>query len=142
MAVQCTLATSASFVGAGLHGGRRVRVTLRPAAEDTGIVFRRLDLDPSVSDIALHPDAVTSARLATTVSNANGASVATVEHLLAALAGLGVDNVLIEIDGDEAPAMDGSALTFARTTLQGPCRHNHRVTRLQAFAFTTGCGLA
>ena len=98
-----------------------MRVTLRPAPADAGIIFRRVDRPAGppapdgegANEIRLTPDAVCDTRLGTTIANAHGATVQTVEHLLAAVVGLGLDNVWIDIDGPEVPAMDGSAAPFA-----------------------------
>jgi UDP-3-O-[3-hydroxymyristoyl] N-acetylglucosamine deacetylase len=105
-----------STVGVGLHSGRRVELTLRPAAPNTGIVFRRVDLDPPV-DIVARADRVTDTRMASTLSAADtgpGAliRIATVEHLMAALAGLGIDNLFIDVTAGEIPILDGSAGSF------------------------------
>ncbi|CAN5701873.1 UDP-3-O-acyl-N-acetylglucosamine deacetylase [soil metagenome] len=97
-------------MGVGLHSGQRVELTLRPAAPDSGIVFRRVDL-PEPVDIAMTADAVTDTRLASTVSN-GGAKVQTIEHLMSACAGLGIDNLVIDITADEVPILDGSASSF------------------------------
>ena len=97
-------------VGVGLHSGQRVELTLRPAAPDTGIVFRRVDLPQPVS-IAVHALAVTDTRLASTIE-AQGAKVHTVEHLMSACHGLGLDNLLIDITAEEVPILDGSAASF------------------------------
>ena len=97
-------------MGVGLHSGQRVELTLRPAAPDTGIVFRRIDL-PDPVDIVMSATAVTDTRMASTVSNGN-AKVATVEHLMSACAGLGVDNLYVDITAEEVPILDGSAASF------------------------------
>ncbi|MCS6996118.1 MAG: UDP-3-O-acyl-N-acetylglucosamine deacetylase [Casimicrobiaceae bacterium] len=110
MTPQQTIARDVSAVGVALHSGVRVRMTLRPAPEDTGIVFRRVDLNPPV-DIPARAELVTETRLATTLS-LDGAKVATVEHLLAACAGCGIDNLLVEVDNVEVPIMDGSSAPF------------------------------
>jgi UDP-3-O-[3-hydroxymyristoyl] N-acetylglucosamine deacetylase len=107
-----TLATAAVCAGIGLHTGARVRMALKPAPVGSGIVFERTDLDCEDRRIPARYDLVNSTELGTTLVNGDGASVATVEHLMAAFAGLGVDDVLIEIDGPEAPAMDGSSKPF------------------------------
>jgi UDP-3-O-[3-hydroxymyristoyl] N-acetylglucosamine deacetylase len=114
MTHQTTLAGPAVCAGVGLHSGARARMTLRPAPADTGVVFRRVDLKGADNVIPLAPDAVTETRLGTTIANGRGASVATTEHFLAAVVGLGVDNLVVDIDGPEVPAMDGSAAPFAR----------------------------
>jgi len=97
-------------VGVGLHSGQRVELTLRPAQPDTGIVFRRVDL-PQPVDIPITATAVTDTRLASTISN-GGAKVFTVEHLMSACAGLGIDNLYIDITAEEVPILDGSASSF------------------------------
>jgi UDP-3-O-[3-hydroxymyristoyl] N-acetylglucosamine deacetylase len=111
VARQKTLKTEISCVGTGLHSGSKTRMTLRPAEAGTGIVFRRTDIAGSGA-IPANWANVVDTRLCSRLANAEGASVATVEHLMSALAGLQVDNCLIEIDGPEVPAMDGSASPF------------------------------
>ncbi len=112
MIEQRTLSRKISLSGIGLHSGMAAQMTLHPANPDHGIRFRRTDLGGPVSDIFASVDAVSSLERATTLSNDAGHSVATVEHLIAACRGLGVDNVLVEIDGPEVPIMDGSSLEF------------------------------
>lgn len=112
--MQHTLRSSVEFVGVGLHGGQPARVTVRPAAAGTGIWFRRLDVDGPAGHIPARWDAVCQSPLCTRLENADGVSVATVEHLMAALAGCGVHNAVIEIDGPEVPILDGSAARFVR----------------------------
>lgn len=112
MVLQRTLKESIHCRGIGLHSGAKISLSLHPAAPGTGIVFRRIDKAGGGAEIpAVWQNAVSSA-LCTTVSNREGISVATVEHLMAAFAGLGVDNVLVELDGPEVPIMDGSAAPF------------------------------
>ncbi|MGO4395583.1 UDP-3-O-acyl-N-acetylglucosamine deacetylase [Variovorax sp. M-6] len=110
MLSQRTLKSITRAVGVGLHSGQRVELTLRPAPVDHGIVFRRVDL-PEPVEIAMTAESVTDTRLASTVS-AGGAKVQTVEHLMSACAGLGIDNLLIDITADEVPILDGSASSF------------------------------
>lgn len=107
-ALQSTLKTSIDCVGIGLHSGRRVQMALRPAAANHGIVFRRTDLG---RDIPARFDRVADTRLATVLADPADPSirVGTVEHVMAALSGCGIDNVLIEVDGPEVPVLDGSA---------------------------------
>jgi len=107
---QRTLKSLTRAVGVGLHSGQRVEITLRPAAPDTGIVFRRVDL-PQPVDIAVSAHAVTDTRLASTLASGN-AKVFTVEHLMSACAGLGVDNLFVDITAEELPILDGSAASF------------------------------
>jgi UDP-3-O-[3-hydroxymyristoyl] N-acetylglucosamine deacetylase len=130
---QRTLKTLTHAVGVGLHSGQRVELTLRPAQPDTGIVFRRVDL-PEPVDIVVSAEAVTDTRLASTLSKGS-AKVHTVEHLMSACAGLGVDNMYVDINGDEMPILDGSAASFvfllqsAGIVLQNAPRRFIRVTR-------------
>ncbi|MEY4100248.1 MAG: hypothetical protein RL300_1419 [Pseudomonadota bacterium] len=110
MLKQRTLKTLTRAVGMGLHSGQRVEITLRPAQPDTGIVFRRVDL-PEPVDIPVSALAVTDTRMASTISTGN-AKVHTVEHLMSACAGLGVDNLYVDITAEEVPILDGSAASF------------------------------
>ncbi len=110
MIKQRTIKTLTRAVGVGLHSGQRVEITLRPAQPDTGIVFRRIDL-PQPVDIAVSALTVTDTRMASTISNGN-AKVHTVEHLMSACAGLGVDNLHVDITAEEVPILDGSAASF------------------------------
>jgi len=110
MLKQRTLKKAISATGVGLHNGEKVTLTLRPAAVDTGIVFKRVDL-PQPNTINATPHAVHDTRMCSALE-ANGARVATVEHLMSALAGLGVDNVIVEVDASEIPIMDGSSGPF------------------------------
>ena len=93
-----------------MHSGQRVEITLRPAAPDTGIVFRRVDL-PQPIDIPMSAVSVTDTRMASTISN-GAAKVSTVEHLMSACAGLGIDNLYVDITAEEVPILDGSAASF------------------------------
>ena len=110
MLAQRTLKTIISTPGVGLHTGHKVKLVLRPAAPDTGVVFHRVDL-PDSPPIPASAQAVTDTRLATCLGDGE-AKVWTVEHLMSALAGLGVDNVHVDLDGPELPIMDGSAGPF------------------------------
>lgn len=107
---QRTLKSLTSASGVGLHTGRKVRITLRPAPIDTGIVFRRTDL-PSPVDIPARAELVGEARLASTLVSGS-TRIHTVEHLMSALGGLGVDNLYVDLDAAELPIMDGSASPF------------------------------
>jgi UDP-3-O-[3-hydroxymyristoyl] N-acetylglucosamine deacetylase len=114
MLAQRTLKSITRAVGLGVHGGQRVELILRPAPPDTGIVFRRIDL-PQPVDIPVSVLAVTDTRLATTLSppdDPGGPKVKTVEHFLSACAGLGIDNLRVDISGEEVPVLDGSAASF------------------------------
>jgi UDP-3-O-[3-hydroxymyristoyl] N-acetylglucosamine deacetylase len=110
MLKQRTLKKAISATGVGLHNGEKVTLTLRPAAPDTGIVFKRVDL-PQPNEIKATPQAVNDTRLCSALEE-NGARVATVEHLMSALAGLGIDNVYIDVTASEIPIMDGSSGPF------------------------------
>jgi UDP-3-O-[3-hydroxymyristoyl] N-acetylglucosamine deacetylase len=110
MAQQRTLQNMIRATGVGLHSGEKVYLTLRPAPVDTGIVFRRVDLDPVV-EIPARADYVTETMLCTGLSH-DGGKAMTVEHLMSALAGLGVDNLYIELSAAEVPIMDGSSGPF------------------------------
>jgi UDP-3-O-[3-hydroxymyristoyl] N-acetylglucosamine deacetylase len=110
MLAQRTLKSLSKAVGVGLHSGQRVELTLRPAAPDTGIVFRRVDL-PEPVDIPVNAEAVTDTRLASTISK-GGAKVHTIEHLMSAAAGLGLDNLYVDITAEEVPILDGSSASF------------------------------
>ena len=110
MLKQRTLKTLIRASGVGLHTGQKVRMALRPAPPDTGIVFRRVDL-PSPVDIPARAELVGEARLASTLIK-DGVKIHTVEHLLSALSGLGIDNAFVDLDAPELPIMDGSASPF------------------------------
>lgn len=110
MYFQRTLKNSIRCTGIGLHGGRKVYLSLRPAPENTGIVFLRTD--QKGAKIPAKVENVTDTRLCSTIANADGVGVSTVEHLLAAFLGLGVDNAYVDLDGPEVPIMDGSAAPF------------------------------
>jgi UDP-3-O-[3-hydroxymyristoyl] N-acetylglucosamine deacetylase len=110
MLAQRTLKSLTRAVGVGLHSGQRVELTLRPAQPDTGIVFRRIDL-PEPVDIPVSTLAVTDTRMASTIS-VGDARVHTVEHLMSACAGLGVDNLYVDITAEEVPILDGSSASF------------------------------
>jgi UDP-3-O-[3-hydroxymyristoyl] N-acetylglucosamine deacetylase len=109
---QTTLASDVSLTGTGVHTGAPVSIVLCPADGDTGIRFLLCNGHADGIEIAADQEQVTGVTLSTVLGDGNGASIATVEHLLAALRGLGVDNVLIEIDSSEVPIMDGSAARF------------------------------
>jgi len=114
MLAQRTLKSLTRAVGVGVHGGQRVEMTLRPAPPDTGIVFRRVDL-PQPVDIPVRPQSVCDTRMATALSpggDPGAPKVNTVEHLLSACAGLGIDNLIVDITAEEVPILDGSAASF------------------------------
>ncbi|GAA5170685.1 UDP-3-O-acyl-N-acetylglucosamine deacetylase [Viridibacterium curvum] len=107
---QRTLKSIVKTTGVGLHSGKRVEMTLRPAAPDTGIVFHRVDLDPVV-DLPSDPYSVVDTRMCSGLQCGN-AKVGTIEHLMSALAGLGIDNCHVDVDAAEIPILDGSAAPF------------------------------
>lgn len=133
MLQQRTLKSLTRAVGVGLHSGQRVELTLRPAQPDTGIVFRRIDL-PQPVDIPVTAESVTDTRMASTIGR-SGAKVHTVEHLMSACAGLGLDNLYVDITAEEVPILDGSSASFvfllqsAGIELQKAPRRFIRVTR-------------
>jgi UDP-3-O-[3-hydroxymyristoyl] N-acetylglucosamine deacetylase len=130
---QRTLKTLVSASGVGLHTGQKARITLRPAPPDTGIVFRRVDLAPPV-DIPARADLVGETRLSSCLVR-DGVKIYTVEHLMSALGGLGIDNAYVDLDAAELPIMDGSASPFvlliqqAGITEQAAPKRFLRVTR-------------
>ena len=109
---QQTLAGPAIFAGVGVHTGAHVRVAVRPAAVNSGIVFVRTDVKDRDNRIAVTGECVTKTQLGTVIENASGVKVSTIEHLMAAFAALGVDNAIVELDGPEVPIMDGSSIQF------------------------------
>lgn len=111
-AMQHTFKKTATLSGIGLHSGKQINMTLIPAAENHGIVFVRSDLPEGENVIPALWNSVVDTQLCTVIGNEHGASVGTIEHLMSALRGCGVDNLIIEIDGAEVPAMDGSAMPF------------------------------
>ena len=133
MLAQRTLKSITKAVGVGLHSGQRVELTLRPAQPDTGIVFRRVDL-PEPVDIPVNAQSVSDTRLASTIANGS-AKVHTVEHFMSACAGLGLDNLYVDISAEEVPILDGSAASFvfllqsAGIALQAAPRRFIRITR-------------
>ncbi len=110
MFFQRTLKNTIRCTGIGLHGGNKVYLSLRPAPENTGIVFQRIDQGNAL--IPAKVENVVDTKLCSTIANAEGVRVSTVEHLLAAFAGLGVDNAYVDLDNPEVPIMDGSAAPF------------------------------
>ena len=110
--MQHTLKSAAVFDGLGLHSGKPVRMVVHPAVTDSGVWFKRTDLDSGDVLIPARWDAVVPSKLCTLVANGEGVSVSTIEHVMAALAGCAIHNALIEIDGPEVPILDGSAEPF------------------------------
>tara|TARA_B100000674_G_C37958700_1_gene970934 strand:- start:1174 stop:2094 length:921 start_codon:yes stop_codon:yes gene_type:complete len=114
---QKTISKNICFEGVGLHSGKNAKLTLKPAKPNSGIIFRRIDLNKNNEII---PDVynVSSAVLCTTISNDYGAKVSTIEHLMGALFGLGIDNILVELDNEEVPILDGSAKVFVKKIIE------------------------
>jgi len=130
--MQSTLATGVTFHGTGLHSGRPARMRLLPAPVDHGLWFRRTDLAPRASMVPALWDAVVQGELCTRIANADGTEVSTIEHVMAAVAGCGIQNLLIEIDGPEVPILDGSAAPFvARILAAGTVRQGAPVRALE-----------
>ena len=115
--MQTTINAPITFDGVGLHSGVAARLVIRPAGQDHGIVFRRVDVPEAEADIPARWDLVRQSPLCTLLENAHGVSVSTVEHVMAALMGCGVHNALITVDGPEIPILDGSSLPFVRGIL-------------------------
>ena len=113
---QKTIKNPVSFSGIGLHSGKPVKICVKPSSPDTGIVFKRIDLK---DNNLIYPNFmnVSNTALNTTISNSNGVKVSTIEHLMGALFGIGIDNALIEIDNEEVPILDGSAKVFIKEIL-------------------------
>ena len=113
--MQQTLKNSIQLEGVGLHSGVNVNVLIKPADPDTGIIFKRTDVESSRSVIEANYKNVSSSELCTKIKNSHGIAVSTIEHLMAAFYGEGVDNAIVEIDGPEVPIMDGSAFDFVES---------------------------
>ncbi len=109
-----TITAPAICAGVGVHSGRRVRLTVRPAAADQGIVFVRTDIKDRDNRILVTGEAVIDARLNTMIANAADVRVSTIEHLMSAMAALGISNAIVEVDGPELPILDGSAEQFVQ----------------------------
>lgn len=119
--MQTTLKSAVHFTGVGLHSGAPVRMSVHPASAEYGVWFRRRDLDDAM--IAARWDSVVQSPLCTRLVNEAGAEVSTVEHLMAALAGCGIQNALIDIDGPEVPILDGSSAPFVAAFVARGLRH-------------------
>ena len=126
---QHTVAAPAICAGVGMHTGERVRLVIKPAPAGSGIVFVRTDVAGD-GRVPVSAEAVVATRLGTVIANAAGTTVSTIEHLMAALAALGVDNAVIELDGPEVPIMDGSALPFVQLLDQAGRRAQSRSRRV------------
>lgn len=121
--MQTTLDTIVAFEGKGLHLGEPVSVVVRPAPADHGIIFRRMDVTAAIADVPALWHRVIVSPLNTRIENAAGTSVSTIEHIMAALAGCGIHNALIEVTGPEVPILDGSAAQFVEGVLRAGVRH-------------------
>lgn len=130
MILQRTLKNSASISGIGLHTGNRINLKMRPASANTGIVFHRTDGERTV-DIKACADNVVDTRMATVIGR-GGVSVSTIEHLMAALAACGIDNLHVDIDGPEVPVLDGSAAPFVREIQQAGIKNLNASRRFVA----------
>ena len=144
--VQSTLKSAVTFIGVGLHSGAPVRMTVRPASADYGIWFQRTDRVTGDAMVPARWDAVVPSRLCTLVANAGGVSVSTIEHVMAALAGCGIHNALIGIDGPEVPILDGSAVPFVQGFLARGLREQDAAVRairiLETIEVTEGDAVA
>ena len=127
--MQNTVKSAVTFKGLGLHMGKPVRMTVRPASADHGIWFRRTDLASGDTLIPARWDFVVPSKLCTLVANDDGATVSTIEHIMAALAGLAINNAVIEIDGPEVPILDGSAAPFVAAILAKGIQAQNAPTR-------------
>lgn len=126
---QQTIACPVVCAGVGVHSGERAKLVIKPAASGSGIRFRRTDIDDRDNEVHARGDFVSEVQLGTTLRNADGVTVATVEHLLAACAGMGIDNLLIEIDGPEVPIMDGSSAVYCELMLNAGLRQQGALRR-------------
>ncbi|MBT8475435.1 MAG: UDP-3-O-acyl-N-acetylglucosamine deacetylase, partial [Alphaproteobacteria bacterium] len=127
--MQTTVKSSIVFEGVGLHTGQRTRVVMHPASAEYGIWFRRSDVTDRDALIPARWDAVTQSELCTKISNTDGVSISTIEHIMAAIAGTGLHNALIEVDGPEVPILDGSAAPFVNGILARGLREQHAPVR-------------
>ena len=126
---QKTIKKAVTVSGVGLHSGKQVRVCVKPSAPDTGIVFKRVDLK---GDNLIYPNFlnVSNTELNTTISNNSGIKVSTIEHLMGALFGIGIDNVLVEIDNEEVPILDGSAKLFIEKILSSGLESSNKPIKI------------
>lgn len=128
---QNTLASSVHFKGIGVHSGKPVQMTIKPAPVETGIVFIRTDLEEN-NIIKAHWSTVSDTSMSTRISNPDGVTVSTIEHVMAALAGLKIQNAIIELDSPEVPIMDGSSVDFVKALKTiGPKKQSSRVQTIR-----------
>jgi UDP-3-O-[3-hydroxymyristoyl] N-acetylglucosamine deacetylase len=116
--------------GVGVHSGAHMRLALMPAPVDTGIIFVRSDMRGVDNAIRAHADCVGETRNATTLKNRSGVEIATVEHLMSACAGLGIDNLIVEVDGPEVPILDGSSAPFVQVLLNAGLKTQNATQRM------------
>ena len=126
---QKTINKKISFCGVGLHSGKKVQINLLPSEPNTGIIFRRIDLSKNNEIIPLYNN-VTETKLCTTLSNEHGIKVSTIEHLMGALYGLGIDNLVVEINSQELPILDGSAKLFVEKILSAGIKSSNAPIKL------------
>jgi len=126
---QKTIKNTVSFSGIGLHSGKLVKINIKPSEPDTGIVFKRVDLKHN-NIIYPNFNNVSSTALNTTISNNSGVKVSTIEHLMGALFGIGIDNALIEIDNEEVPILDGSARDFIKEILTAGLKFSQKPIKI------------
>ena len=126
---QKTIKKAVTLSGVGLHSGKQVRICVKPSAPDTGIVFKRVDLQ---GDNLIFPNFlnVSNTELNTTITNNSGIKVSTIEHLMGALFGIGIDNVLVEIDNEEVPILDGSAKLFIEKILSSGLESSNKPIKI------------
>ena len=126
---QKTIKKAVSLSGVGLHSGKQVNICIKPSTPDTGIVFKRIDLK---GENLIYPNFlnVSNTALNTTISNISGAKVSTIEHLMGALFGIGIDNVLVEIDNEEVPILDGSAKLFIEKILSSGLESSNKPIKI------------
>ncbi|MGR3290289.1 MAG: UDP-3-O-acyl-N-acetylglucosamine deacetylase [Paracoccaceae bacterium] len=115
--MQTTIKSAVTFRGVGLHSGEKVDLTIHPASAEYGIWFRRTDIELGNTLVAARWDSVVPSQLCTKIVNGSGVGVSTIEHIMAALAGCGIQNALIEVNGPEVPILDGSAALFVKGIL-------------------------
>ena len=120
---QKTISDKISFQGVGIHTGKKVKINIIPASPNTGIIFKRVDLIKNNIIIANYAN-VTNTLLCTTISNEYGVSVSTIEHLMGAFYGIGIDNAIVEIDSLEMPILDGSAKFFLQEIKRVGIKHS------------------
>lgn len=126
---QQTIASPVTCTGIGLHSGKSVTLTLRPATANSGYVFMRTDVPEDSRRIPARWDTVTDTAMCTKITNSQGVSVSTIEHVIAALAGCGIHNAIIELDGPEVPVMDGSSSDFVEMIRQASTRQQRQPVR-------------